>query len=568
MSLATSTLVDNALFFGAALTVVLIASFVASRLTTRLLGLGLGGSGGAERELLQKMLARRTSRVIVMLSTVLSLALISAAALFSAYEIDVVPPVWAWFETALLRDPVALGWLSGQLVLIALAAFVIHRLLRALVDLVIDRLQGTPTLLRYHEQFARLRARVATALRWSARLGVLLAAVVLLESPPGVEEVLTLVLSVVVGVLTARALTSAADVGVDIAFQLVRTFEGRRHPLRYVGRLEHLARITKRTFEYLLFVGTGTFLVHNLRPDTWAAQTGLVAIRLIALVYVGRVVIEVFGLALREAMLANPDQRTEAEHQQRLTLVPVATSILRYAVYFCMAVMGLQEIGVDASPILAGAGLLGLAVGLGAQTLVGDVVSGFFILFEGLFLVGDRIRVGDVIGNVEEIGVRVLKIRDEYGVLHCIPNGEVRLVANHARQYVNAVVEFTLPYEDDVPAVLDRLRSELSGRRSMHPDILADTEFIIQDLKDTGALIRSSTRVKPSQDDAVAEVLRGELLAALTRLGVVPSACQVVSLRRTAKGHASREESRLPAVAAESPPRQEDLTPPGPRTRP
>ena len=102
----------------------------------------------------------------------------------------------------------------------------------------------------------------------------------------------------------------------------------------------------------------------------------------------------------------------------------------------------------------------------------------------------------------------------------------------------------------------------------MHPDILADTEFIIQDLKDTGALIRSSTRVKPSQDDAVAEVLRGELLAALTRLGVVPSACQVVSLRRTAKGHASREESRLPAVAAESPPRQEDLTPPGPRTRP
>src|SRR5690606_8638321 len=108
------------------------------------------------------------------------------------------------------------------------------------------------------------------------------------------------------------------------------------------------------------------------------------------LVYVARVLVAVVELLLRELLLS---ERSEAESQQRMTLLPVARSVLRYAVYFCVAVMGLQELGVDSSPILAGAGLLGLAVGLGAQTLVGDLVSGFFILFEGMFLVGDRIRI-------------------------------------------------------------------------------------------------------------------------------------------------------------------------------
>jgi len=220
--------------------------------------------------------------------------------------------------------------------------------------------------------------------------------------------------------------------------------------------------------------------------------------------------------------------RTLAENQQRLTLVPVANSVLRYAVYFCMIIMALQEVGVDTSPILAGAGLLGLAVGLGAQTLVGDIVAGFFILFEGVFLVGDRIRVGEAVGTVEEIGIRLLKIRDEYGVLHCIPNGEVRLVANHARDYVNAVVEFSLPYDEDIPTILVHLRAQLSEKRSMHPDILSDTDFSIQGLLDTGALIRSLTRVKPSCDDSVGDVIRVELFNLLTALGVTPSACYVI----------------------------------------
>jgi small conductance mechanosensitive channel len=530
-----STMANNALFFGAALAILLVVSFALSRLIGRVVGLGLRATGVTDREALQRMLAKRASRIILLLTTVLSLALISAAVLLSVYGIDVTPSVREWFATTILLDPRAMGWVAGQVLLIVLAAAAVRGVLSLIVGLVIERMLVNPAFIRNREQLERLRQRVMTLLRWGIRFGALLAAALLFDAPAGVTEPLEAATYIVVGVLVARALVAVVDVGIDIVVQLIRTLESRRAPMRYFGRLEHLASITKRTLEYVCFVGAGTFVVHQLRPGTWLAEMGVIAIRLIALVYVGRVVIEVFGLLLREVLLTGQESRKEAEQQQRMTLVPVASSILRYAVYFSITVMGLQEIGVDTSPILAGAGLLGLAVGLGAQTLVGDLVSGFFILFEGLFLVGDRIRVGEVVGNVEEIGIRVLKIRDEYGILHCIPNGEVRAVANHARQYVNAVVEFSLPYEENIPGILDHLRDQLAQKRSMHPDILSDTDFSIQGLKDTGALIRSLTRVKPSKDDAVGDVIRVALFEELTALGVMPSACYVIKMHQSAR---------------------------------
>lgn len=523
---------SNAAFFGAAVVLVLAVSFVLSRLLGRLLG------KGGERELLRAMIVRRTRRILTLMTALLCLGLVVAAALLTVHEVDAAPHAWGWLAQSVLLDPIALAWLLGQLLVLLVGAWLLHRTVGALVRFTIGKLQGNLALLKHQALLDRLEQRLATLLRWGVLFGALLATAVLLSAPALVRDPLTSATFIACVILGARALVVVAHVGVDIGVQLIRAFEGRRSPLRFLGRLEHLAGITKRTLEYFCFVGAATLVVGQLRPDAWMSQSGLVLIRLIALVYVGRVVIEVCGLVLREVLLANAERRTETEQQQRLTLVPIFTSILRYGVYFCMTVMGLQEIGVDTSPILAGAGLLGLAVGLGAQTLVGDIVSGFFILFEGMFLVGDRVRIGEVVGNVEEIGVRVLKIRDEFGVLHGIPNGEVRLVANHACQYVNAVVEFSLPYDEDIPAILEHLRAQLSEKRGMHPDILSDTDFSIQGLMDTGALIRSLTRVKPSCDDSVGDVIRVELYTLLTQLGVMPSACYVIKTSEVRSGRA------------------------------
>lgn len=531
MSASISTLVGNAVFFGVALAVLLLLCWLASRVTGRMLRFALRWGAKAEQPLFESVRVRHARRVVLLLTTVLSLALIGVGVVLTLNEVAVTPMLRTWLEAEVLRDPSLAAWLLGELVALVVAALLLYAALRALVGLVLGRLAADPVFMRYHEQFARLQTRVTGLLRAGALFATLLAAARLLRVSAAVADPLATVTLIVVAVAVARVLVALVDVGVDIAIQLARALDGRPTPLRYLGRLEHLGGITKRTFEYFCFVGAATFVVDQLRPDTWLSQSGLVLIRLIALIYVGRVVIEVFGLILREVLLSAPEGRSEAEQQQRMTLVPVASSVLRYGVYFCVTVMGLQELGVDTSPILAGAGLLGLAVGLGAQAFVGDVVSGFFILFEGLFLVGDRIRVGEVAGAVEEIGIRVLKVRDEFGVLHCIPNGEVRSVANHARQYVNAIVDFSLPYDHDVARIVEDLGRSFADRRAMHPDILADSEFNIQELLATGALVRCVTRVKPSRDDAVADTIRAELLAALGGLGVAPGECHVIKTR-------------------------------------
>ncbi|MDC0723164.1 mechanosensitive ion channel family protein [Nannocystis bainbridge] len=524
---------NNALVFGAALLLVVLAALIVSRQSGRLLRVALRLVRAPNHDTLAASLASRVSRAIVVVATVVAIALIVGGVALTMYDIDCAPRLWAWAQVALLRDPMAALQRALSVVGVALAAYLVYRFFKVVAHYLIAGLRRNPAFAQHDAQLAVLLERLLIALRWGIALAAAGLCVALAPPPELIVRALHVVTVVALGVLIARTMIVIAHLAVDVVFQFARGREGHR-TLRYVGRLEHLAGITKRTLDYFFFVGAATWIFDQINPGGRLSEFGLVGIRIIALVYAGRVLIEVFELLVRELLLADPDKRSEAENQQRLTLVPVASSILRYAIYFCMTVMALQELGLDTSPILAGAGLLGLAVGLGAQAFVGDVVSGFFILFEGLFLVGDRVRVGDVVGNVEEIGVRVLKLRDEAGVLHCIPNGEVRSIANHARVYVNAIVDFRLPYAADLTRVLALFKAHLAELRPRCPDLLDDPEFVVQDLQDTGVLVRCVARVKPGRDDATCELLRAELLTAFTAADVAPQASHVVVLQNTA----------------------------------
>lgn len=532
MDLSAPTLwISNALFFGACVLIVVVLATLGARLGARLLGLGLRLTRTARPVATQLTLDRRLHRVVALIATLACAGLIAAAILLTRAEIEAAPRAWTWAHAWLLHDPTAAAWLAAELLGLVLGAVLLHQILRLIAELSVAGLQRSALFAPHGAPLTLLLERLRLALRWGVLFLALRIAADLLAAPELVREPLTAIAYIALGVLFARALVVLAGIAVDVVFQAIRAFEDRKTPLRYLVRLDHLAGVTKRTLEYFCFLATATFVIHQLREGSWLAQTGLVAIRLLALVYVGRVLVAVVELVLRELLTSD---RSEAENQQRLTLLPVARSILRYVVYFCIAIMALQELGVDASPILAGAGLLGLAVGLGAQTLVGDIVAGFFILFEGMFLVGDRVRIGDAIGNVEEIGIRVLKIRDEFGVLHCIPNGEVRSIANHTHLFVNAVVEFSVPYDTDVPALLAALKDRIIALRAQQPDIQGDPELVVQDLREASVLLRCLARVKPGRDDAVAEQVRGELLTALVAAGVNPQACQILKLQRSA----------------------------------
>lgn len=150
-----------------------------------------------------------------------------------------------------------------------------------------------------------------------------------------------------------------------------------------------------------------------------------------------------------------PDYSTRV--QRARTLGPLMKNVARYALAFLALMIILREVGVDIQAILVSAGVLGLAVGLGAQSLIKDIITGFFILFEGLIGVGDVIEVGAHVGTVEAIGLRVTKLRMLNGALRVIPNGELTQFANYNRGWARAVVEVGVAYGSDVRAALETL---------------------------------------------------------------------------------------------------------------
>lgn len=123
--------------------------------------------------------------------------------------------------------------------------------------------------------------------------------------------------------------------------------------------------------------------------------------------------------------------------KRTFTLTSLLKSLFKFFVYFSAGAIILKEIGFDITPLVAGAGVAGFAIGFGAQTLIKDLISGFFIILENQFSVGDKVSVGGVKGVVEEITVRYTKIRGENNELHIIPNGNISQVTNYGSEKCN-----------------------------------------------------------------------------------------------------------------------------------
>lgn len=149
------------------------------------------------------------------------------------------------------------------------------------------------------------------------------------------------------------------------------------------------------------------------------------------------------------------------EREKRLqTVVSLSETTLRVMFFGAALLMVFREFGLDITPLLTGAGIAGVAVGFGAQSLVKDVISGFFMLIEDQIRIGDVIKINSTLsGSVERMELRVTAIRDGDGTLHVIPNGEIKTVSNMTYEFGQAVVDVPVPYQTD----LKRLSATLVG---------------------------------------------------------------------------------------------------------
>ncbi len=225
------------------------------------------------------------------------------------------------------------------------------------------------------------------------------------------------------------------------------------------------------------------------------------------------------------------------KHQEprAMTIIPLTNSILKYLTFFIILIAILRELGVNYGAILAGAGVIGLAVGFGAQTLIRDVISGFFILFENLISVGDVIEIGSESGTVERIGLRTTQFRDYSGVLRTIPNGELTRFGNYNRDFMRALVSVNLDYDTDISRGMMIAEKVAKDWAKNNPEIVLEEPVVqgILDFSPAGATIRIVTKVKP-QTQWKAEIdLRRLLKFAFDEHGIkIPAERKTVFLQK------------------------------------
>ena len=153
-------------------------------------------------------------------------------------------------------------------------------------------------------------------------------------------------------------------------------------------------------------------------------------------------------------------QTSDPERLDRLkTLVQLGHTVAYALVLIVSGLMILDALNINIAPLLAGAGVVGLALSLGAQTLIKDFIGGVLILGENQFTKGDVIKVGDIAGGVERISLRATYLRDLEGKLHIVPNGEIRLVSNLTNGWARAVVDVNIPFEENIPKAIHALET-------------------------------------------------------------------------------------------------------------
>ncbi|CAD5929011.1 mechanosensitive ion channel family protein [Planktothrix agardhii] len=352
-------------------------------------------------------------------------------------------------------------------------------------------------------------------------LWVIISCTQFLKLPAIISEYLYIALRIyliiAVGLLILKAVAAIVDT-LDI---LTLKYSNSDNLLRFYARLQHLIPLLKRCLEFVIYVCIATLVTQQIQLIAQLSTFGLRIIKIIAIVFLSQVLSEVIHLLVEEVVFKEQNL-TEIQRSRRLTLIPLFKSLLQYLVYFTVGIFILYTLDINPTPILAGAGIVGIAVGLGAQTLINDIVSGFFILFENYYLVGDYIEAGKVEGTVEAIELRTTRIRHPNGQLQIIRNGDMGSITNYSKQYIFAVVDVSVPYDSNLAHVYQVIEEVGQQLKANSTDILELTQIDgVESLSESNLLLRTLTKVKPGKHLQIQRILRKNFMDTLLQEGIL-----------------------------------------------
>ncbi len=231
--------------------------------------------------------------------------------------------------------------------------------------------------------------------------------------------------------------------------------------------------------------------------------------KIILIIIIAKIAIKVTNALIDKFIDSKDKFKIKIDDSRMSTAKGILKSIVRYTIYFVAFTPIMSELNIDVKGLIAAAGIGGLAIGFGAQNLVRDIISGFFILFEDQFAVGDYIEIEGRTGVVEEMALRITKIRDFSGDLHIIPNGSIDKVTNRCRGNMRAKVDMSIAYEENIERAIKVLNSASENIKKESSDIIEGPIVLgVTSFGESDVVITIIAKVKPMSQWAVERLMR------------------------------------------------------------
>jgi moderate conductance mechanosensitive channel len=266
--------------------------------------------------------------------------------------------------------------------------------------------------------------------------------------------------------------------------------------------------------------------VWGLAPLQWlSSQSGAALARVVFLVVLGVAVVEIGGRMMDRLFLSlqhrTHDHRRAAQFK---TLAPIVRGLSTGLLVIMIGLTVLSEIGVKIGPLLAGAGVIGVALGFGAQTLVKDFLTGLFLIIEDIVSVGDNVKIGGVGGQVETMTLRTIRLRDFDGTLHVFPYSEAQVIHNQTKSFSYAVMAPKISYVSDIEkarAIMREIGEQLQHEKPYAEMILEPLEIVgVDAFTDVGVVVKSRVKTRPGKQWQVGREFQRRMKLAFDAQGI------------------------------------------------
>jgi moderate conductance mechanosensitive channel len=228
--------------------------------------------------------------------------------------------------------------------------------------------------------------------------------------------------------------------------------------------------------------------------------------------------------AVRLAVAHDSTSSKESEKKREDTLIQIFTTTTRIIIIIMATLMVLQQIGVEIGPILAGAGIVGLAIGFGGQYLIRDIISGLFIILENQYRIGDVVRFNNTAGLVEDITLRKTTFRDIDGTVHHLPHGEIKMVSNLSKNFARVNLDIQVAYNSNlehVIEVINKVGQELSEDPGWKDSIIQVPQFVrVEELAESAIILKILGDTLPHMQGEVSGEMRKRIIIAFNREGI------------------------------------------------